>query len=426
MQIFRTLFLCGLLWLSVASAGAQEETVNELDPALQAQMAELEAWTESTRGLSASTPIERIFPSREDVRAYIEEQYRTQLEPELARRSLAFYQALGLVAPGTDLVQIFIDVLGDQVAGFYDPDTGEMNVVPLAADAITEELSFLEEIVYVHEYTHALQDQNYDLDLFVGNEALSDHPDRALAAISLVEGDATAVMTYYAQEVAMSDPGAAMALLEEGADIGGLTPPENIPDALMNELLFPYQAGMFFVFALLDEGGWESAGAAFDNPPTTSEQIMHPDKYLAGETALPIRLEATDGLLEGGWELAWDTTLGEFYLLQHLLMGVNSDDAEEAAEGWGGDHLRIYVNAAGDVAWVLKLAWDTPQDAAEFADAYADYAEAFIGSDGELLFGDQMECYTAATALCIEINYEIIAGAPTMEVAAALIDAQFD
>ena len=407
--------LCCVMLL-VTSAASAQDTPTTIDPALEAQMLELEMWTENERGLTLDTPIAREFPSRDEVRAYIEAQYREQLDPELAQRTLAFYQALGIVEPNTDLLQLFVDVLSSQVAGFYDTDTMTMNVLPLTSDTISDGLSLLEEFVYVHEYTHALQDQNFDLDRFVGSDELQDHPDRALAGAALVEGDATAAMTAFALEAIMQDPEAAMALLGESMSDPNLAMPEGVPEGLERELIFPYETGYLFVADLLNEGDWAAVNAAFENPPTTTEHILHPEKYLAGE--MPIAVEPIPLSLDEAWEAMWSTTLGEFYLSEHLRTQLDGNDAEDAAEGWGGDHIQIYMNAAGETAWVLQLVWDTDADAGEFGVAYMAFLDAQGGSINAMATAT---CYSEATVICVNMDASVITSAPDEALALELL-----
>jgi hypothetical protein len=410
--------LLSLMLIVVGYAGAQDVPA-AIDPALESQMAELEAWTEDERGLTLDTPIERVFPTRDEVRAYIEAQYREQLDPELARRTLAFYQALGIVEPDTDLLQLFIDVLSSQIAGFYDTDTMTMNVLSLTGEGITDGLPLLEEIIYVHEYTHALQDQNFDLDRFIGTDEMIDNPDRALAALALIEGDATATMTNYTLEAMMRDPEAAMALLGESLNNPSLAMPEGIPKGLERELIFPYESGYVFVSALYEEGEWAAVDAAFAQPPTTTEHILHPDTYLADE--MPIEIDAVEAVpLDASWEPMWSTTLGEFYLTEHLRTQLGSNDAEEAAEGWGGDHFQVYMNVDGEVAWLLQLAWDTEDDADEFAAAYAEFLNERGGDVNAMATAT---CYSSDTTICVNVDASVIASAPDEALALELLRA---
>ncbi|MDX2141012.1 MAG: hypothetical protein SF123_23220 [Chloroflexota bacterium] len=411
--------IMGLL-LVTGSVFAQNDAI---DPQLQEQMNGLEAWTEEQRGLPLEAPITRQFPTREEVQAYITDVYETQLTPELARQSLVFYAAVGMLPVETDLVEMFINVMGSQVAGFYDPETREMNVIPLGDDETGSRLALLEQVIYVHEYTHALQDEAFDLDNFVGTDELMAHPDRAVAALSLVEGDATLVMTTYLQAYINENPLAAISVLTQSLTAAPL--PEGIPDSLLRELMFPYEAGMTFVSALYLEGGWDAVDAAFANAPTTTEQILHPDKYFADEGAESVEVTPVGEILGNEWELMWDTSLGEFYLTEHLRSRLETDVARTAAAGWGGDAFQVYATADNEIAWLLIPVWDTEADWEEFLDAYRAFAADFAGGDASSAYGDNIECYeSAAGALCMESDALYIAYAPTMEQAAAMVEAQ--
>src|SRR6185369_3555626 len=139
-----------------------------------------------------------------------------------------------------------------------------------------------DQVTYVHEFTHALQDQYFDLNKLLSPDIEND-PDQSLAVTSLVEGDATASMTLYMDAVAAKNPFAVVSMLVEGVQAGNLTLPAGVPPILTDELLFPYTEGLDFILALNKSGGWDAINAAFKKPPTTSEQILHPDKYLSGE-----------------------------------------------------------------------------------------------------------------------------------------------
>jgi hypothetical protein len=420
------LSVAGLVVLSVGSASAQEPMV--ISPVLEAQLVELNGWTEAARELTPEREVLRDFPTRDEVRAYIEEIYREELTPALAARSLAFYNAVGMLPPGVDLIDLYIDVLGSQVAGFYDPDTEVMNVIPTIGDDPGENLSLTEQIIYVHEYVHALQDQAFDLDNYVGTDELMDHPDRALAALSLVEGDASAVMNLYTQRAAEANPLAALSLITEGLAAGNLLPPGDIPAPLLRELMFPYETGLNFALSIYQSGdSWDAVNDAFANPPTTSEQIIHPDKYLAGEVGAEVEFVSMDEFMLDAWTQQWDTSLGEFYLGEHLRQYLPRREALDAAAGWGGDRFQVYTNDAGEVSWTLKLVWDTTEDAREFVEAYDAWMRAYVEAvGGELTSGEEYTCVIAAQTVCIGEDEEgnIITSAPMPELAHTQMDAQ--
>jgi hypothetical protein len=369
-----------LLCLSVFAASAQE-TRPAIAPELLEQMALLEEATAVLRGLEAIDPIERAFPTREETIAFLQDQYSEASIPEAdMQRSIDFYVALGFMPNDIDLRQVILDLLGSQVAGFYDTETRTMNVIPLIGDSPGESLSLLEQTIYVHEYVHALQDMHYDLDTLLPDDLTLTQPDRALAIISLVEGDATAIMQLYLQEAASTNPLSALSMLGESAAAGALAMPTGFPDILTRELLFPYEAGLSFVIEIWSDGGWDAVNAAYAAPPVSSEQIIHPEKYLSGET--PIVVAPLDVSPGEGWSQTWDTTLGEFYLREYLRGLVEFETAAaRAATGWGGDSFRVWRKGA-DRAFALSLAFDSAEDVEEFVTVYGEATGAFADGCG--------------------------------------------
>ena len=418
------LFAAAALAALLVTAGATraQSDAPPLPDALSAQMDALVSITETLRGLTTLTPVERAFPTREDTIAYLTDLFNTDIPPEEAARLEAFYQALNLLPVDVDLSEAYLRLLGAQVAGFYDTDTRVMNVIPLIGDSPGDSLSLTEQIIFVHEYTHALQDQHFGLDALEDPE-LAAVPDRALALTSLVEGDASAAMQLYAQEVVTRNPLAALSLLTEGVLSNTLTLPPGTPEVLARELLFPYEAGLFFVTAIASENGWEAVNAAYDNPPTTSEQVLHPEKYLAGEGAIDRpEWESAHAPLEEDWSTVWDVPLGEFYLREHLTTLMPAADARDAAAGWGGDRFTLFETPDGQRVWVLTLAWDTPDEAAEFITAYQ---SGLAGAYGESL-ADDGRCFSTANGVaCVTeaANGDTrIVYASSLDEAAALLD----
>ncbi len=401
---------------------AQEDTT-EIAPALVEQMDQLVAYTEQIRGLETQTFVERAFPTREDTIAYLSSLYDEQLPQEEFDRLTAFYVALGLLPPDIDLREVYLNLLGSQVAGFYDTDTQIMNVLPYGADG--ETLGLSEQIIFVHEYTHALQDQYFDLDTLMGSDADIENPDAALAAIGLVEGDATAVMNIYTQGVTTQNPLSAFALLAESLQAGNLTLPPGVPDILLRELLFPYEAGFGFVQALYQNGEWAAVDAAYQNLPTTTEQILHPEKYFAGEGAQTDALIALDytEVLPDWTVLYQDTPIGEFYIREVLRAQLSSSIAENGAAGWGGDAFTLLQDPeSGDLAWRLTIQWDTLDDAGEFLAAYTELATARYnveGSDGCHDGGD-------LGASCVRATDQVVTiiAAPSRDILSTMMNAE--
>lgn len=423
-----------LLALSLGLAvSAQDDDEFTPSPALVEQMDLLEETTLRLRELERLAPVTRRFPTREDVAAYLEGELD---DPELQAfyaDARQFYIAFDFLPPDTDLLALLTDFLRDQIGGYYDPRINEMNTVMLSGERPGDRLPLTEQIVFVHEYTHALQQQHFDLlDLLLTYEtsALGFNTDQGQAVLALIEGDATAVMTEYLLEVAQRNPFAALAeILAQGAASGTLTLPEGIPAIIEAELLMPYLAGEQFVAALRANGGWAMVNAAYQIVPQSTEQILHPEKYLQGDAPIPVTLAEDAALLDDGWALLFDRTLGEWFLRQYLLTQLPRAQASRAAAGWGGDRYHLYYDAAHDQrAWVLRLVWDTPDDGDEFIAAYTAFAGARFGQADAPAQPDADGCWHGADTICLLADDGaggvLIAYGPTPAIAQSLIAGQ--
>lgn len=413
----RPLIVFVIVLMAALASAAHTQPETSLPPELNAQMDRLVSLTETLRGLPTRTPVSRAFPTREETIAFLTDLYQVELPDDEADRQLRLYVALGLLPRDLDLRAVYLELLGQQVAGFYDTTTQVMNVIPLRGATIGATLSLLEETIFVHEYTHALQDQHFGLNALI-DEVDGQSLDATLARLSLVEGDATAVMQVYLQEVIQRNPMAAFALLAEGTQVGALALPPGIPDILTAELLFPYDAGLNFVVTLFETGGWDAVNAAYANPPTTTEQILQPRKYLIGEGALPVTLPDYLPVLGPDWTPRWDTALGQFYIREFLAAHLPDSRAAAAAQGWGGDRFVLYSRGA-DSAWALRLRWDMLSDQTEFTAALMDYLQVRFGSPSA------PGCWSSVEeTMCVDGNEAIgtlIVGAPDRALAQALI-----
>lgn len=412
---------------------AQEDDDFVPSPALVEQMDGLEAAALRLRQLDRLESVTRIFPTRDDVRAMLNEDIDDEEVTTFYSEASQFYIAFDFLPEGTDLLALLIDFLDDQIGGFYDPETNEMNTVLLTGERPSDRLPLTEQITFVHEYVHALQDQHFDLiGLIEANEvsALGFNTDQGQAIIALYEGDATAAMSDYTLEAAQDNPlGALVELLAQGAAAGTLVIPPNIPDIVENELLSPYLDGQNFVTALRNAGGWALVNAAYENLPQSSEHILHPDKYLSGEAPIAVELAAgadDDGLtpLGEGWTLLFDRTLGEWYLRQYLRTQLDAPTTRLAATGWGGDRYHLFYNAEADQrAFVLRLVWDTPLDSEEFAGAYMAFGDARFGEsvDDNLCWVGESDVICVDAAMSADDgSYTTVIYAPTVEIAETL------
>ncbi len=418
----RLLLLLSLLSVFAMPIVAQED----ISPELQADFDRIESITSEVRGLVLETEIIRALPTRDDLLNFLIQTFEEELPPEELADITRFYEAFDFIEPGLDLEALVLALYQDQIAGFYDPDSKTMNVILITGDTPESELPLLEEITYSHEFIHALQDAYFDLGGIIDRLEEIDDNDQFIAGQSLFEGDATQGMTDYLLRLMQEDEDIMGELLQLGNDVGLVSMPEGTPQILQDELIFPYVNGQVFVANLIANGGWELVNEAYTNLPTSTEQIYHPEKYLAGEQPIPVSI--SDGVIEAlgdGWEFVDSNTLGEFYLRQYLKQHLRADNVNDAATGWGGDNYVLFHNPTdGTNAWVLQTIWDDDLEATEFYEIFVEFANARFGSEWD------GECWVAdADSLCFqhpvpEVTW--ISLAPTQEQASQLINLGLD
>jgi hypothetical protein len=158
---------------------------------------------------------------------------------------------------------------------------------------------------------------------------------------------------------------------------------DQAPRVVRESLLFPYQEGLNWTRAVYKQGGWSQVSQAFTTLPQSTEQIMHPEKYLAHEAPVKVTLPDLTSLLNDSMKMTpgvkttvtWKRILsdvngewGTYLLLDQFLK--SPDDSRRAAAGWAGDRYAIYESSAGQIFYISSSTWDTLNDANEFYDAY--------------------------------------------------------
>ncbi len=326
---------------------------------------------EELRGLKFHYPVRYTVKTPAGVRAFLEGEIDTSYPPKRMKRDTVMLEQLGLVPPGFQLKPFLIDLLGEQIAGAYDPKRDYFFVVIKESNWLSNALKSPDEeaMITLHELDHAMQNQHFQLEKKIEALARKADSDREMAFTALVEGDATSVMydlAFAKQGMTSADAGMSMESLSglmTALPLPGMGKFSQAPLYFQRQLLFPYMNGCDFVNSSRRVGDWDAVNLLYTNLPVSSEQIYHPEKYWAGEGPLPVDLK---GKLPGWEELGRDTG-GEFtarvWLEQHGVSNFKS-----AAEGWGGDTLVVYEK--GDehcLVWLTR--WDTEADAMEFAAA---------------------------------------------------------
>lgn len=272
----------------------------------------------------------------------------------------ALYETLGLLPEGTDLKEVSASIFGEQVAGYYDPRDGRLRIVEDAAGSGNR---VVDEMILAHELTHALEDQAFGFDM----ERFEQSDDPGYAVRALVEGTASALMYDYVERHFRGDV-ALGGLLSSAFSVTSATP---LPRFVMEGLTFPYTQGEVFVSELYAKGGgtWRLVDLALrDRPPLSTEQVLHPEKWL--EVELPV--EVGEFEVPGGWERVTSGVFGEWQTAQ--LVATGGPLKPEASAGWGGDRYELWRRGDERVV-AMRWVWDTQRDAAEFAEAITPVAE---------------------------------------------------
>lgn len=315
------------------------------------------------RNLPIKSDIAVSYVNREQLRQEMKEEMEKEYDSAEMATEEKLLKSLDLLPEDADLSAIIEEMLTSEIAGFYDDETKELKLV-----SETPELNLMNQVTLSHEVTHALQDQSFNLAGFLPED--SGNADSDLARLSLVEGDATLSEEAY---TASNLSGVDLLNLLVGSlgASGGLAGSSYLEDSL----LFPYISGMQFVGAIQEKGGWQAVDAAYSKPPESTEQVMHPEKYFAGEAPVPVATPDLASIAGSGWAVTFDEVMGEFDALEMLRQDLSASRARRAAAGWGGGAVSFAEGPDGATLVAVVFKWDSEADAAEFAEAMGSVLE---------------------------------------------------
>lgn len=325
----------------------------------------------AVRHLSFRVPVPVRVSAAEEIAAFVQ----ASIEEDELERVRRFYVAVGMLDEDLDVAAMLVSVMGEQVVGFYDP---ERDVMVIRDDVMAElgrsrSIDDLEStVVLIHEYVHALQDQNLELSAAMERERSID-ADNAFS--SVVEGDATLAMIGHVTSMAhmplralTSDPSRIRAMLAAGMGTPRGDELSAAPPIVRVPLLSHYFDGLLFCGSVHGQRDWAGVDELFRHEPASTEQVLHPERFFAGELPETIPLPALPTLEAAGFTVLDEDTLGE--LEMSIFLGRGRDRDANAGEGWGGDRLRVYVRGDEEAA-VWFSSWDAEAEAVEAAAAMA-------------------------------------------------------
>jgi len=358
------------------------DQIDNIPPEVLVEMELIQIQVSQSRGLEATSVFTRVLFSQDQINQRVIDDFLEDYTEEDAYQDVIVLEAFGLLDSDFDMYNFYRSLMQEQIAGFYDDETKEMVVV--------QDTGFggIERLTYAHEFTHALQDQNFDINngLNYNDDACENDSERCAAVQALLEGDATLSELNWYKNHSTSEDQADILTFYDTYESPVL---DKSPSFFAEDFLFPYENGFEFVQYLYDRGGWKSVDKAYQDIPVSTEQILHPERY-PDDKPTKIFLPEIDSTLGDGWKALDEGILGEWYTYLILAHGLNPNaqldgaTAETAAEGWGGDAYIVYHNQEeSSKVMILRTEWESSIDAAEFRDAFITYAHSRFGAIGE-------------------------------------------
>lgn len=329
------------------------------------QIARISEIVTDLRELEFDTPPQPQFLDDEQIAERLTEEIRSEYAREDAQLDARILGTLGAVPRDIDLRQLQEELMASQVAGFYDPDSGELVV---RTGDTTQGLDPTAQTILAHELQHAVADQQLELPVDVTENTTEG--DAALAALSVIEGDAS--LTQQQFSIVGLDLSDQLRLNSDPSVLESQRQLAEVPHYLAQSLQFPYIAGLQFVCARYLEGGWEAVNAMYEDLPASSAEIMDPARY----PTAPVD-PRDPGAPGEGWTDARTTTLGAADLW--WLFGAPGDDtgrgleqARDLALTWTGGKLAVWTDG-DDTA--LGVALTQQQDGGPLCAAVATWYE---------------------------------------------------
>jgi len=328
-------------------------------------------------GLPLHHPVKRALVSRDQAMKYIEARMGSDQDTQRLNRSALVLKKFGLLPRDFDLQTFLVALLREQVAGYYDPKSKTVNLLDwVDAD--------VQKPVLAHELTHALQDQDVNLDHWLKDGPRSQkkdsdvQDDEAVAARQAVtEGQAMVVLTDYELEPlgkSILDAPDIVAAMKTGVTAGSPLF-SHAPLYIKDSLTFPYTYGLDFERTLLQKKGKDAAFAdVLQRPPLNTREVMQPAVYLAGEHLAHLQPPKLEKVLGKYWKRVDVGAVGEFDVSVMVEQYAGENVSKQLWPQWRGGYYYAArpEKASPDSLALLYLSqWAEPEQATKFAGLYA-------------------------------------------------------
>lgn len=342
--------------------------IDALPAAVQEELLGLVRTTEEIRGLRFQEPPTIVIVTEQELEDRVRQQIEDESEDFPADEAL--YKLLGLLDAEVNLQSLLTELYGEQVAGFYDGETGEL-VVPMREEGF----SVVQRGTMIHELTHALTDDQLDFHTSYTTMLDEDRLDEASAYQALIEGDASMAELLFLQTLSQEELGE---FFSEALDVDTAAL-DSAPQFIQDSLIFPYDSGLAWVQAHYLQDQWTTINEAYSEMPGlpgSTEQIITPSDY---ERDLPRTFEATAPSVPG-YELERESVWGEFGFRIMIDQILGEDVGVDAADGWGGDYYAQWFDGQ-NAALLILFEGDTDHDTEELRSALLDYALSAVAEE---------------------------------------------
>ena len=373
------------------------------DPTIVSEMEALQQQVSDLRELFTDVNVSTNMIHPLQARSVLERYYLQGggSEEEILNSSKALV-ALGLIEPDYNLLTYQMNTLAEPIGGFYRFDTNQIYI-------FGDQFTAIEKYAYVQEYGQALMNLNFDINNMDVYPRCEGNEDSCQAIRALIEGDAALLSSQWLEQEASST---------DYDEIENYRPPTFLlqdqasPPFTKQSIEFPYVEGVAFVEALFSSGGWSNVNNAYDRLPLSTEQILHPEKYLSGEQPIPMPSVDLGPVLGEGWSQSKNNTLGEWltYLILRYGTGhearVDEFTAVLASEGWGGDRYQVYTkDETSETVLVANWKWDGIKDSNEFARGMREYLKNRFSS-GEMIEADRECWFSESQYACLYTGHQ--------------------
>jgi hypothetical protein len=323
------------------------------DPTLQ----QIEAQVVGLRGLQPKVAVPVQMLDQAALQRLYLQRFNQEYLPSERESDQKLLTTIGLLGPTDSVVQILQSVLQEQILGVYNQVDKTMYLL-----ADSGQLGPGERVAFAQEFDHALQDQYFDLATLAPRH--SDNDDRSLAVQALTQGDATLIQRLWAQQNLTSDE------LSQLGQNSGSSQLFSAPLYVREQLLFPYTDGFNFIRQIYQTGGYAAVDDVFRDPPQSTAQILHIDKYRHHVAPVSVDLpDLSQGALGDGWRQINSNVFGELDFRLLLTQLTDSTSGVRGASGWAGDRWEL-LEKDGHQALVSKSVWDSEADATQFLQTF--------------------------------------------------------